>query len=79
MGEIFHVLQHRPINRVIVPASLPGLEASGLRKLRQGAQCPSSSRAAPGRIVIDRLVGGHSGEWHTASTLLPSGSRTKAP
>ena len=45
VGEIFHVLQHRPINRVIVPASLPGLEASGLRKLQQG--CPVPVVVAP--------------------------------
>jgi hypothetical protein len=33
VGEIFHVLQHRPVSRVIAPASLPGLEDGGLAKL----------------------------------------------
>jgi hypothetical protein len=30
------------------------------------------------RVAPDLTSGGHSGEWQTASTLLPSGSRTKA-
>jgi hypothetical protein len=45
VGEIFHVLQHRPVNRVIVPASLPGLEAGGLARLLQ--VCPVPVVVAP--------------------------------
>lgn len=45
VGEIFHVLQHRPVSRVIVPASLPGLEAGGLAKLLQ--VCPVPVVVAP--------------------------------
>ncbi len=45
VGEIYHVLQHRPISRVIVPASLPGLDATGLHRLRQ--VCPIPVVVAP--------------------------------
>jgi hypothetical protein len=45
VGEIFHVLQHRPVSRIIVPASLPGLEAGGLAKLLQ--VCPVPVMVAP--------------------------------
>ncbi len=45
VSEIFHVLQHRPVSRVIVPASLPGLEAGGLAKLLQ--VCPVPVVVAP--------------------------------
>ena len=45
VGEIFHVLQHRAVSRVIVPASLPGLDVAGLRKLQQG--CPVPVLVAP--------------------------------
>jgi hypothetical protein len=45
VGEIFHVLQHRPVNRVIVPASLPGLDAAGLHRLQQA--CPVPVVVAP--------------------------------
>jgi len=45
VNEIFHVLQHRPVNRVIVPASLPGLEAVGLSRLLQ--VCPVPVVVAP--------------------------------
>jgi hypothetical protein len=45
VGEIFHVLQHRPVSRVVVPASLPGLEAGGLAKLLQ--VCPVPVMVAP--------------------------------
>jgi hypothetical protein len=45
VGEIFHVLQHRPVNRVILPASLPGLDAGGLAKLLQ--VCPVPVVVAP--------------------------------
>ena len=45
VNEIFHVLQHRPVDRVIVPASLPGLEAGGLAKLLQ--VCPVPVVVAP--------------------------------
>jgi hypothetical protein len=45
VGEIFHVLQHRAVNRVIVPASLPGLEAGGLARLLQ--VCPVPVVVAP--------------------------------
>jgi hypothetical protein len=45
VDEIFHVLQHRAINRVIVPPSLPGLDAGGLRRLRQ--VCPVPVVVAP--------------------------------
>ena len=40
VNEIFHVLQHRPVSRVIVPASLPGLEAGGLAKLLRVCPVP---------------------------------------
>jgi hypothetical protein len=45
VGEIFHVLQHRPVSRVIVPASLPGLEHHGLAALLQ--MCPVPVVVAP--------------------------------
>jgi hypothetical protein len=45
VSEIFHVLQHRPVTRVIVPASLPGLEAGGLARLLQ--VCPVPVVVAP--------------------------------
>jgi hypothetical protein len=45
VNEIFHVLQQRPVNRVIVPASLPGLEAAGLSKLLK--VCPVPVVVAP--------------------------------
>ena len=45
VGEIFHVLQHRPVSRVIVPASLPGLDGGGLRKLQH--YCPVPVVVAP--------------------------------
>ena len=45
VNEIFHVLQHRPVSRVIVPASLPGLEANGLAKLLK--VCPVPVVVAP--------------------------------
>ena len=78
--EIFHVLEHRPVHRVIVPAGLAGLEGDGLVTLVRLCPVPV--------VVAGRVEGGgtgflsrrdHSGEWQTASTLLPSGSRTKAP
>jgi hypothetical protein len=45
VNEIFHVLQRRPVSRVIVPASLPGLEAGGLLKLLR--VCPVPVVVAP--------------------------------
>ncbi len=45
VGEIFHVLQHRPISRVIVPSSLPGLDAVRLQRLQQ--VCPVPVVVAP--------------------------------
>jgi hypothetical protein len=45
VNEIFQVLQRRPVNRVIVPASLPGLEAAGLSRLLQ--VCPVPVVVAP--------------------------------
>ena len=50
VNEIFHVLQHRPVSRVIVPASLPGLEAGGLAKLLKVCPVPVvvAPAAAPG-------------------------------
>ena len=45
VNEIFHVLQHRPVSRVIVPASLPGLEANGLARLLK--VCPVPVVVAP--------------------------------
>ena len=45
VSEIFHVLQQRPVNRVIVPASLPGLDATGLSRLLQ--VCPVPVVVAP--------------------------------
>jgi hypothetical protein len=45
VSEIFHVLQNRPVNRVIVPASLPGLEGVGLSRLLQ--VCPVPVVVAP--------------------------------
>ncbi|MGZ6985994.1 MAG: hypothetical protein ACXVKP_13900 [Ilumatobacteraceae bacterium] len=45
VNEIFHVLQHRPVARVIVPASLPGLEGQGLTRLLQA--CPVPVVVAP--------------------------------
>ena len=45
VNEIFHVMQHRSVNRVIVPASLPGLDGSGLANLLQ--VCPVPVVVAP--------------------------------
>jgi hypothetical protein len=45
VNEIFHAMQQRPVNRVIVPASLPGLEAVGLSRLLQA--CPVPVVVAP--------------------------------
>jgi hypothetical protein len=45
VNEIFHVLQDRPVSRVIVPASLPGLEGAGLSKLLR--VCPVPVTVAP--------------------------------
>lgn len=45
VSEIFHILQHRPVSRVIVPPSLPGLEAGGLAKLLRA--CPVPVVVAP--------------------------------
>jgi hypothetical protein len=45
VNEIFHVLQQRPVSRVIVPASLPGLEAAGLSRLIR--VCPIPVVVAP--------------------------------
>jgi hypothetical protein len=45
VGEIFHVLQHRAVSRVILPASLPGLEGTGLTRLLQ--VCPVPVVVAP--------------------------------
>jgi hypothetical protein len=45
VSEIFHLLQQRPVNRVIVPASLPGLEGVGLSRLLQA--CPVPVVVAP--------------------------------
>jgi hypothetical protein len=52
IAEIFRVVQRRPVTRVIVPASLPGLNEGGLAKLLHG--CPVPVVVAPVRI--------HSGE-----------------
>jgi hypothetical protein len=48
---IFHMLQDRPVHRVIVPASLPGLEAGGLAKLLRA--CPVPVIVAPRAEVGD--------------------------
>jgi hypothetical protein len=48
VGEIFHLLQQQPVSRVILPASLPGVEASGLSKL---------VRMCPVPIVVAPVVG----------------------
>lgn len=45
VNEIFHVLQHRPVTRVVVPASLPGLEGQGLARLLHA--CPVPVVVAP--------------------------------
>ena len=45
VSEIFHVLQHRPVTRVIVPASLPGLGGDGLGRLLHA--CPVPVVVAP--------------------------------
>jgi hypothetical protein len=45
VGEIFHVLQQRPVHRVIVPASLPGLDGGGLARLMRA--CPVPVVVAP--------------------------------
>jgi len=51
VNEIFHMLQDRPVHRVIVPASLPGLEAGGLSKLLR--VCPVPVIVAPRTGVGD--------------------------
>ena len=45
VNEIFHVLQRQPVTRVIVPASLPRLEAVGFSKLLR--MCPVPVVVAP--------------------------------
>ena len=45
IGEIFHVLQHRAVDRVIVPASLPGIAGAGMATLLQ--MCPVPVVVAP--------------------------------
>ena len=45
VNEIFHVLQHRRVSRVVVPASLPGLGGGGLAKLLRA--CPVPVLVAP--------------------------------
>ncbi|MEY2416448.1 MAG: hypothetical protein QOH53_1782 [Ilumatobacteraceae bacterium] len=45
VNEIFHVLQRQPVTRVIVPASLPGLEVAGFTKLVR--MCPVPVVVAP--------------------------------
>jgi hypothetical protein len=46
VNEIFHTLQSRPVSRVILPASLPGLDHGGLAALLQ--VCPVPVVVAPG-------------------------------
>jgi hypothetical protein len=46
VNEIFLALQSRPVNRVILPASLPGLDRGGLATLLQ--MCPVPVVVAPG-------------------------------
>jgi hypothetical protein len=48
VGEIFHMLLQQPVSRVIIPASLPGVEATGLSKLMR--MCPVPVVVAP---VVD--------------------------
>jgi hypothetical protein len=57
VSEIFHVLQQQTVSRVIIPASLPGLEASGLSKLLR--MCPIPVVVAP--------AGGGTGTFSMAS------------
>ncbi|MEP7046152.1 MAG: hypothetical protein ABI949_05710 [Ilumatobacteraceae bacterium] len=45
VNEIFHFLQRRPVSRVIVPASLPGLDGGGLSRLLR--VCPIPVVVAP--------------------------------
>jgi len=45
VSEIFYILQQHPISRVIIPASLPGLEAAGLSRLMR--MCPVPVVVAP--------------------------------
>lgn len=45
VNEIFHLLQRQPVTRVIVPASLPNLEAVGFSKLLR--MCPVPVVVAP--------------------------------
>ena len=45
VSEILHVMQHRPVNRVILPASLPGLDGTGLANLLR--LCPVPVLVAP--------------------------------
>ena len=45
VSEIFHVLQHQAVNKVIVPANLPALEAVGFSKLLR--MCPVPVVVAP--------------------------------
>ena len=69
VNEIFHVLQQQPVSRVIVPASLPGLEAGRLVEAAAGcARCRwwwRPRRSAARHLVSDRFVArdsAHSGE-----------------
>lgn len=49
VSEIFHVLEHRLVNRVIVPAGLPGLQGDALATLM---------RLCPVPVVVAPHVGG---------------------
>ena len=58
LNEIFHVMQNRSVNRVIVPASLPGLDHSGLVNLLQVCPVP---------VVVAPLVESNGADFGIAS------------
>lgn len=52
---------------------------SHYRRHRRGPGAAQASLLSATLIPAARPAADHRGRWHTASTLLPSGSRTNAP
>jgi len=80
-GVLGAVALARALGRLPARVVLVGVEVS---TVAIGAPLsPEVSRAVPGalQVVLELITGADypAGRWQTASTLLPSGSRTKAP
>lgn len=66
VNEIFHVLEHRHVNRVIVPAGLAGLEGDGLATLVRLCPVPV--------VVAPRARAGDQGRGEGGGTGFPIAS-----